>query len=77
MSDVPAGRSLPLVAEYRDASFWSSSFPAGIASSDRSSFSLSCSVFFGVIGHLYQTGGMAALEKRLAERLKEEGVELE
>src|SRR6516225_2372589 len=55
MTDVPAGLSLPLAAWYRDASFWSSSRPAEVASSDRSSFSLSWRLCFAVIGHPNRT----------------------
>jgi hypothetical protein len=51
MADVPASFGLPVAAEYCDVSFWISSRPAGVASNDRSSFSLSWSVFFEVIGH--------------------------
>jgi hypothetical protein len=56
-ADVPAGRSLPLAAPYRATSAWSAARPAGVASSAWSSFSLSGSVFFGVIGHASPTGG--------------------
>jgi hypothetical protein len=50
MADVPASFGLPVAAEYWDVSFWISSRPAGVASNDRSSFSLSWSVLFEVIG---------------------------
>ena|SRR6516225_2094196 len=51
MADVPAGLSRPLAKEYRAASSSSSFRPAAVASSDRSSISLSARDFFEVIGH--------------------------
>ena len=51
MADVPAGLSRPLAKEYRAASSSSSSRPAAVASSDRSSISLAARDFFEVIGH--------------------------
>lgn len=46
-TDAPVGLSLPFVAEYRDASCWSSCRPAGVASSDCSSYSAPGESSFG------------------------------
>jgi len=49
MADVPAGLSLRLALEYWDARSSIAFLPTGVASSNRSAFSLSWRVCFGAI----------------------------
>jgi hypothetical protein len=62
MADAPAGLSLRLAAEYRDARSWSACWPVGVARSDRNSFSLSWRVFLVIIDHPFIEEEGAVLE---------------
>ena len=67
MAEVPRGLGLPFAALYRDASFWSSSRPAGFTTAC-SSFSLSWRILFGASGISCRTEIGQCKERPLGHR---------